>query len=92
MHASLPDLIRSSEPLPAGRKNKDARVWNKASSPPVTLTTCVSIHDRLLVVGGQDSNKKPTTAIHVYNSGYGLMGGHQSHDDTTTRVCCVSPL
>ena len=27
----------------------------------------MSIHDRLLAVGGIGSNKKPTTAVHMYN-------------------------
>ena len=32
------------------------------------LTTCVSIHGRLLAIGGGDLDQKPTSAIHMYNS------------------------
>ena len=30
-------------------------------------TTCVSIHGRLLAIGGMDSDRKSTSAIHIYN-------------------------
>jgi hypothetical protein len=42
-------------------------VWSKLAAPPVKLTTCVSIHGRLLTIGGTDSRKKTTTAVHIYN-------------------------
>ena len=42
-------------------------MWKKVAAPPVTETTCVSIHGQLLAIGGKDSDKKPTTAIHMYN-------------------------
>ena len=44
-----------------------ANVWNKVAAPPVTNTTCVSILGRLLTIGGEDSNQKLTTAVHMYN-------------------------
>ena len=44
-----------------------ATSWKKVAAPPVTLTTCVSIHGRLLAVGGVDSDRKPTSAVHMYN-------------------------
>ena len=43
------------------------RVWSELAAPPVKLTTCVSIHGRLLTIGGTGSDKKPTTAVHMYN-------------------------
>ena len=65
---SLPILIQSSKSIPASiRNSRDTRVWNKVAAPPVTETSCVSIHGQLLAVGGLDSNVKITTAVHMYN-------------------------
>ena len=44
-----------------------ASLWNRFAAPPVTGTTCVSIHGQLLTVGGKDSKLTPTTAVHRYN-------------------------
>ena len=43
-------------------------VWNRIADIPVTDSTCVSLHGKLLVVGGEDSENKPTSAIHMYDS------------------------
>ena len=43
------------------------QVWKEVAAPPVAWTTYVSIHGRLLAIGGWDSDKKPTRAIHMYN-------------------------
>jgi N-acetylneuraminic acid mutarotase len=43
------------------------RVWKEVAAPPVTQTTCVSIHGRLIAVGGRDPINKPTSAVHMYN-------------------------
>ena len=44
--------------------------WKMVTSPPVSLTTCVSVCGRLLTIGGVDlqSNNKITGAIHMYDS------------------------
>ena len=47
--------------------NRRVEVWKKIAAPPVTETTCVSIHGQLLAVGGKNSDMEPTTAIHLYN-------------------------
>ena len=47
--------------------NSGARVWKAVAAPPVTVTTCVSIHGQLLAIGGRDPYNRPTTAIHMYN-------------------------
>ena len=44
-----------------------SNVWSEVAAPPVKRTTCVSIHGRLLAIGGMDSDEEPTTAIHMYN-------------------------
>ena len=49
------------------RSNKTP-VWNRIADIPVTDSTCVSLHGKLLVVGGEDSENKPTSAVHMYDS------------------------
>ena len=49
------------------RSRTTANVWNKVAAPSLTTTICVSIFDRLLTIGGSDSNYQPTTAVHMYN-------------------------
>ena len=64
---SVLTLIQSCKSFLASIRNRDARVWKEAAAPPAMETTCVSIHGQLLVIGGLDSDVKPTTAIHMYN-------------------------
>ena len=43
-------------------------VWKRVSTAlPVTHSTCVSLHGQLLAVGGEDSDRNPTTAVYEYN-------------------------
>ena len=49
------------------RSRPTAKVWNKVAGPPVTRTTCVSIDDRLLTIGGIDSIDQRTTAFLMYD-------------------------
>ena len=53
--------------LQSCRSRPTAGVWNTVTGPPVTGTTCVSTHGRLLAIGGRDSNNKLTTAIYMYD-------------------------
>ena len=46
----------------------EPKVWHQLADTPVTLSTCASLHGRLLALGGKDSDGKPTTAIHAYNT------------------------
>ena len=66
---SLRTLIRSSKSFLASLWSRGvaAAVWKEVAAPPVTRTTCTSVHGRLLAIGGMDSNMDPTTAIHMYN-------------------------
>jgi hypothetical protein len=65
---SLQSLLRSSKKsFLANFRNRGARVWKEVAAPPVTETTCVSIHTQLLTIGGKDSNREPTSAVHMYN-------------------------
>ena len=40
--------------------------WNRVADLPVNRSTAVSLHGRLLVIGGQDSEDKSTTAVYMY--------------------------
>ena len=60
-------LIQSCKSFLASIRSRGARVWKEVAAPPVTQTTCVSIHGRLLAIGGVDSEEKSTTAVHMYN-------------------------
>ena len=63
-------LIQSRESVPASiriEKRSVAQVWREVTALPVIETTCVSVHGRLLAIGGKGLDKKPTTAIHMYN-------------------------
>lgn len=52
----------------SSKAKRNARVWKKAAAPPVVLTACVTVHDRLLAIGGEGSIEKYTTALHMYDS------------------------
>ena len=62
----IPVLVQSRKSFLASMI-KDTRVWKEVAAPPVTDTTCVSIRGRLLAIGGMYSDKKPITAVHMYN-------------------------
>ena len=57
-------LLRAYRSVLGGTR---ATSWKKVAAPPVVLTTCVSVHGRLLAIGGVDSDGKPTSAVHMYN-------------------------
>ena len=40
--------------------------WNRVADLPVDTSTAVSLHGRLLAIGGENSNGEPTTAVHMY--------------------------
>jgi hypothetical protein len=52
----------------ASLRKGDTGVWKEVAAPPVTEFTCVSIHGRLLAIGGISSEtNQPTADIHMYN-------------------------
>ena len=67
------------------------RVWSEIATPPVTWTTCVSIHDQLLVIGGNGSDEEPTSAIHMYSP---ITDSWEviSHMETPRRDCIAAVL
>ena len=52
----LSTLTRSSKGSP----------WNRVADLPLLVSTAVSLHGRLLAIGGADSNGEPTTAVRMY--------------------------
>ena len=71
---SLAALLQSSKPQSLGARLKTSslasrpQVWHQLADTPATLSTCASLHGRLLAVGGCDSHDKRTTVIHMYNT------------------------
>ena len=71
---TLAALLQSCQPQPLEIRLKNLsltsrpKVWHQLADTPVTLSTCASLHGRLLAVGGKDSDDKETTAIHMYNT------------------------
>ena len=71
---SLAALLQSCQPQSLGERLKTLslasrpKVWHKLADTPVTLSTCASLHGQLLAVGGESSDGKETTAIHMYNT------------------------
>ena len=56
----LPDTVPGSMTGP--------KVWHQLADTPVTISSWVALHGKLLAVGGKDSDDKQTTAIHIYNT------------------------
>ena len=44
-----------------------SNVWNKVADLPVMGSTCVTLHGRLLAIGGCDSKYTPTSDVHIYH-------------------------
>ena len=68
---SLPALLQSCSPkifeAQPSTPSPQGPVWSTVTDLPVKRTTLVSINNRLLSVGGCDSDDKPTTAVHLYD-------------------------
>ena len=44
------------------------KVWHKLADTPFSFSPCVSLHGRLLIVGGFISDDEESNAIHAYNT------------------------
>ena len=71
---SLSALLQSSQPQSLGARPKRSLslaqgpgVWQKTADTPMYRSTCTTLCGYLLVVGGFDSDHKPTSAIHKYD-------------------------
>jgi hypothetical protein len=70
---SLTSLLFSTGSKSLGKRLINTLAWSRKGSPwnrvadlPVIRSTAVSLHGRLLAIGGDDSENKPTTAVHMY--------------------------
>ena len=47
-------------------RSSKGSTWNRVADLPIKVSTAVSLHGRLLAIGGADSKGEPTTAVHMY--------------------------
>jgi len=65
---TLDSLIRSCHPpSQTPPQTSEASVWQCAADVPVGFSTCITLNENLLIVGGMDSLDSPTPAVHMYN-------------------------
>ena len=69
--------------LPLGRNHQ---VWHMIGDLPVKYSTCITVNEQLLAVGGQDLCNKVTNNKYTYNTRDQLLGGHQPYAHLTTLV------
>ena len=92
---SMATLLQSCQSLVARLKTLSLtsrpKAWYQLADTPVTLSTCASLHEQLLAVGGRDSDNKETTAIHRYNM---ITNSWEviSHMTTPRYRCLVAAL
>ena len=96
---SLTSLLFSTSPTLLGlggrlvstlKRSSKRSPWNRVADLPVKRSTAVSLHGRLLAIGGDDSKGKPTTAVHMYQpttNSWEVI----SHM-TTSRTQCLSAV
>ncbi|MCG8626170.1 MAG: hypothetical protein MJE68_29760, partial [Proteobacteria bacterium] len=64
---SLRSIFRNTF-ISASEKSPSYVVWNRLNDLPVMRSTCVSFLDRLISIGGEDSEEyRPTSAVHLYD-------------------------
>ena len=56
---SLTKLLRSSP--------SSSAIWHRVADTPAYHSTCAAVNGELLVVGGCDKDRKPSSAIHKYS-------------------------
>ena len=71
--------------------NSSSGVWSKPPDLPVMESTCVTFCGQLLAVGGVDSDKKPTTAVYMYNQATNSWNVI-SHMETARKACFAAVL
>ena len=71
---SLSALLQTSQPESLGARLKKSlslaqqpSVWQKVADIPVYRATCTTLRGHILAVGGCNSDRKPTSAIHKYD-------------------------
>ena len=94
---SLSSLLLSSGSKSLGerlvstlRRSSTGSIWNRVADLPVKASTAVTLHGRLLAIGGADSASKCTTAVHMYQptTNSWEVIGHM----TTPRADCLAAI
>ena len=92
---SLNTLLQSCNPQSFGmrpaRSLQPSQVWRSVTDIPAIDSSCISLHGRLLAIGGKDSANKPITAVHMYDPSTNSWGV-VSHMATPRRKCYVAVL
>ena len=96
LYCSLDNLLNSCRAPTFTAKVKSAlrtrkASWQKAASVPRFNSTCASLHDKLLAVGGEDEHQKRTDAIYMYNP-VALSWEIISHLSSPRSLCLVAVL
>lgn len=68
------------------------REWQQVADLPVTHSACATLKGRLLAIGGKDSTKKTTTAIHAYSPATNSWNVVCSRIPTPCWRCAVAVL
>ena len=87
---SVSSLVQPRASLLITFRDKVLGVWKEAATPPVTNTACVTIHGRLVAIGGKDSDENPTTYVHMYNST--TNSWQLINDMATPRRDCIAAV
>ena len=94
---SLAALLKSCQPQSSGARLRTLsltsrpKVWRQLADTPVALSTCASLQEQLLTVGGEDLDEEEATAIHAYNTttnSWEVIG----HMATPRSQCLVAVL
>ena len=65
---TLDSLIRSCHPpSQTPTHTSEASVWQRVADVPVRDSTCTTLNGRVLAIGGVDSHRDRTAAVHMYN-------------------------
>ena len=92
---SLNALLQTCSPQSFGATPasslSSSEVWRRVADIPAIDSAYVSLHGRLLAVGGKDSDNKPSTAIRVYDPSSNLWEVI-SHVTTPQRKCYAAVL
>ena len=69
---TLDSLIRSCHPCHPRPQSpphtSEASVWQRVTDVPVVFSTCITLNETVLAVGGMDSYDSSTPAVHMYNA------------------------
>ena len=70
---SLDALLQSCQPQSLKAQFKvfsisKSKVWHQLADTPFSFSPCVSLHGRLLIVGGYISDNEESNAVHMYNT------------------------